>query len=125
MRGCQYCCLRKFGESLLGVKLPLTLGHNNAGYVAAVGADVSDFNKGDVVLGLAGGMLPCSFQSLPWECVVTNSIWGSYKELREVQALAAAGKLKSRVQRFPLDNINIVLDNMRRGQMDGQAVITP
>jgi len=78
-----------------------------------------------MVLGLAGGVLPYSFLSLPMECVVTNSIWGCYNELKEVLALAEAGKLKSRIHRFPLDDINEVLDAMRKGKMDGQAVIVP
>lgn len=78
-----------------------------------------------MVLGLAGGVLPYSFLSLPMECAVTNSIWGSYDELKEVLALAEAGKLLSRIQRFQLDDINSVFNSMRHGEMDGQAVITP
>ena len=78
-----------------------------------------------MVLGLAGGTLPYSFLALPFECVLTNSIWGSYNELEEVLALAAMGKIKMHVQRFPLKDINEVFSRLRKGQIEGQAVITP
>lgn len=74
-----------------------------------------------VLVGLAGGLLP----RLPSECVVTNSIWGSYTELKEVLALATAGKIRCQIERFPLDCINEVFQLIERKQIQGQAVITP
>jgi len=82
--------------------------------------------KGIIMLvGLAGGTLPYSFLGLPSECVVTSSVWGSYTELEETLALAAAGKVLVRIQRFPLEEINDVFHLLEKGQVKGQAVITP
>jgi len=78
-----------------------------------------------MLLGLAGGTLPYSFLALPAECVLTNSVWGTYNELEEVLALAAAGKIKADIQRFPLKDINAVFSSIRKGQLEKQAVITP
>jgi propanol-preferring alcohol dehydrogenase len=82
--------------------------------------------KGVIMLvGLAGGSLPYSFRGLPSECIVTNSKWGSYTELEEVLALAATGKVQARIQRFSLEDINEMFYLLERGQIQGQAVITP
>ena len=78
-----------------------------------------------VLVGVAGGTLPYSFLGLPSECVVTNSVWGSYTELEEVLALAVDGKVQARIRRFPLEDINEVLHLLEKGQILGQAVITP
>jgi propanol-preferring alcohol dehydrogenase len=82
--------------------------------------------KGIIVLvGLARGTLPYSFFGLPWECVVTNSQWGSYTELEELLSLASDGKVRARIQRFSLDEINEVFQILKKGQIQDQAVITP
>jgi propanol-preferring alcohol dehydrogenase len=78
-----------------------------------------------MLLGLAGGILPYSFLALPAECVLANSVWGTYNELKEVLALAAMGKIKADIKRFPLKDINDVFSGMRKGRIEGQAVITP
>jgi len=66
-----------------------------------------------MLLGLAGGTLPYSFLTLPFECVLTNSVWGTYNELEEVLALAAMGRIKMNIKRFPLEDINEVFSGMR------------
>jgi len=43
--------------------------------------------------------------------------------LRAVLALAAAGKLHCRTESQPLDQINQVLDRMRRGGIYGRVVL--
>lgn len=78
-----------------------------------------------MVLGIGDGILPYSFLSLPMECVVTNSIWGSYNEMTELLTLAVDGKVKSQIKHFQLEDINKVFDGMRRGDIGGQAVIIP
>lgn len=47
----------------------------------------------------------------------------SRQELREVLKLAAAGKIRSRVRRFALQDVNQVLDLLERGEISGRAVI--
>lgn len=78
-----------------------------------------------MVLGLGNGILPYSFLSLPMECVVTNSVWGSYNEMIELLSLTVNGKVKSQIKHFQLEDINKVFDGMRKGDIGGQAVIVP
>jgi propanol-preferring alcohol dehydrogenase len=78
-----------------------------------------------VVVGIAGGTLPYSFFGVRAECTVTSSYWGSYTELQEVLALAREGKIRPTVRRYPLSEVNDVLDRLERGEIDGRAVITP
>jgi propanol-preferring alcohol dehydrogenase len=78
-----------------------------------------------VVVGLAGGTLPYAFLGVRAECTVTCSYWGSYTELQEVLALAREGKIRPTVRRYPLPEVNRVLDRLERGEIDGRAVITP
>lgn len=82
--------------------------------------------EGDIALvGLAGGTLPVSFFSQPYECSVSTTYWGSAIELMEVLELARAGKIKAHVQQFPLEQVGEVYERLRRGEIQGRAVICP
>lgn len=59
------------------------------------------------------------------EVRVQSSTVGTREDLREVLALAAAGKVRCQVTTYPLARANQVLDNLRRGQILGRAVLTP
>jgi propanol-preferring alcohol dehydrogenase len=59
------------------------------------------------------------------ECRIVSSAVGTRQDLREVLEMAAAGKLRSRVETKPLAQINAVLELMRRGQITGRTVVTP
>jgi alcohol dehydrogenase, propanol-preferring len=50
---------------------------------------------------------------------------GTRQELREILALGAQGKVRSQSTVRPLREVNAVLEEMRRGQLAGRAVITP
>jgi len=78
-----------------------------------------------VVVGAGGGTLPFSFFGLPAESVVTTSYWGSYNELVELLALAAQGTIRPIVHRFPLEEVNDLLDRLERGKLTGRAVLVP
>ena len=54
--------------------------------------------------------------------ILTSAV-GSRQDLREVLALAAAGKIKTVAESFRLDQINEVFDRMRQGKISGRAVI--
>ncbi len=77
------------------------------------------------LIGLAGGTLAYSALGLPWEAEVVSSAWGTRAELAEVLDLARNGKIQSRVQTYPLQQINDALSDLRAGKVDGRAVITP
>jgi propanol-preferring alcohol dehydrogenase len=77
------------------------------------------------VVGLAGGSLPFRFGALPFDCAITLPYWGSAVELMEVLELARQGKIRARVQRFPLGQVADAYTQLREGKIDGRAVITP
>jgi propanol-preferring alcohol dehydrogenase len=77
------------------------------------------------IVGLAGGTLPFSMITVPWECSVQTVYWGSVTELAEVIALAHAGKIAAHVERFPLTQAGEAYERMREGSLRGRAVIVP
>jgi propanol-preferring alcohol dehydrogenase len=82
--------------------------------------------EGDLALvGLAGGAYPLSFFSQPYELAVATTYWGSSIELLEVIELARAGRIDARVERYPLDQAADVYERLRRGEIDGRAVVCP
>ena len=56
------------------------------------------------LVGAGGGSISYGFFTLPYEVSVSTTYWGSLPELVEVMALAERGMIRSRVQRFPLDD---------------------
>jgi propanol-preferring alcohol dehydrogenase len=82
--------------------------------------------RGDItVVGLAGGTLPYRFFGIPYECSVASTYWGSAVELREVIALARAGRIHVQVERFTLDRAVEAYGLLRDGRIEGRAVVTP
>jgi propanol-preferring alcohol dehydrogenase len=50
---------------------------------------------------------------------------GTRQDLREVLAMAAAGKVRCQVTARPLAQANVVLEEMRAGRITGRVVLTP
>ena len=76
-------------------------------------------------VGRGGGSLPVSPASLPFGCSVDIPTWGTLPELAEVVALARAGAIRTRAQRFTLDQAADAYRLLRRGELHGRAVVTP
>jgi len=91
----------------------------------ALSAQIVRFESHLTVVGLAGGTFQFGFGALPFECQLTIPYWGSAVELLEVLDLARAGKIRSHVERFPLDRVEDAYEKMRAGTLDGRAVICP
>jgi alcohol dehydrogenase, propanol-preferring len=110
----------------------LTGGEGAQGVVDFVGADATlrqAYQSAGrlarvVVVGLAGGILPFTTQSLN-EVEVTTSSWGSIQELSEVLALARKGLLRTHIQRVGFDEMNQTFDKLAHGQIEGRAVLVP
>jgi alcohol dehydrogenase, propanol-preferring len=58
------------------------------------------------------------------EARIQASTVGTRQDLREVLAMAAAGKLHCHVQTHPLQDVNLVLNQLRQGQISGRTVLT-
>ena len=77
------------------------------------------------LVGIAGGALSFSYLTTPTELSIASTFYGSIPELIEVVALAAAGKIRTQVEPFPLDQAGYVYQQLREGKIRGRAVITP
>jgi propanol-preferring alcohol dehydrogenase len=77
------------------------------------------------IVGIAGGALPVSFFSVPYEVSIQTTYWGSRPELREVLDLGARGLIRPRVVTFPLDQAPEAYRQLAAGKVDGRAVIVP
>ncbi len=79
------------------------------------------------VVGLFGGSLDIPLATLPLRGVgVIGVCVGSLPELRELVALARAGKVKPLpIETRPLDAAQQALDDLRAGRIRGRVVLTP
>jgi propanol-preferring alcohol dehydrogenase len=78
-------------------------------------------------IGLAGGAARMKvLENTRFEVQFEATLWGTIKELREVIALAESGQLTPiPIEPAPLDRINDVYARLKRGEIQGRAVITP
>ncbi|HEU0057379.1 MAG TPA: NAD(P)-dependent alcohol dehydrogenase [Gaiella sp.] len=82
--------------------------------------------EGEVtVVGLAGGAFQFRFGAMPWDAAITVPYWGSTIELMEVLDLARAGRIRSHVEHFALDQAPDVYQRLRDGKIEGRAVVVP
>ncbi len=77
------------------------------------------------IVGLAGGTLPVSFFSVPYELSVQTTYWGSRPELVEVLDLGARGLIKPKVTTFSLESAVAAYEALEAGELEGRAVIVP
>lgn len=77
------------------------------------------------IVGLGGGVLPYGQGKIPWGARVFTPFYGSIGELRELIALAASGRIRAHVTRYPLDRVADAYQAMHDGTLEGRAVICP
>jgi propanol-preferring alcohol dehydrogenase len=81
---------------------------------------------GDItIVGIAGGTLPVSFFSLPYEVSIQTTYWGFRSELIEMLDLAARGLVKPAVTTFALDDAMDAYRAMETGKFQGRLVVDP
>ena len=69
---------------------------------------------------------PLTFDAVKFarsEARILTSVVGTRQDVRDTLALAAEGKLRCRVETRPLEQINEILDAMKRGALLGRTVI--
>ncbi|MEJ8856597.1 NAD(P)-dependent alcohol dehydrogenase [Variovorax robiniae] len=77
------------------------------------------------VLGVGGGSLKWNLFDMPAEASIGSSYWGSPSELREVVALAQAGRIRTNVQYFDIEDTAEAYRLLEDGKVEGRIVITP
>jgi alcohol dehydrogenase, propanol-preferring len=79
-----------------------------------------------VIVGLFGKNIKAPLvPSVINEYKIHCSLWGNYNELREVIELAVRGRIKHRINKFSLSDINQAINLLKNGKMLGRAVIIP
>src|SRR5205085_7553305 len=74
-----------------------------------------------VVVGMPAE--PLTFPAIMMrEITITSTATGTRDDLREVLGLAAEGKVRCLTETAPLEAINDILDQMRRGKIAGRVV---
>jgi alcohol dehydrogenase, propanol-preferring len=98
----------------VGAESTLALG-------AAIGRSMGDLT----IVGIAGGILPVGFFTIPYEMSVQTTYWGTRPELIEVLDLAARGLIQPRVSTFTLDDAFDAYRALKAGDIEGRAVVVP
>lgn len=76
---------------------------------------------GTVIIGVHANIGTVPF---PLEKKVVGSLLGTRQQMREVLALAAAGKIKAVCEPYPLDQAGEALSRLKRGEIRARAVLT-
>ena len=83
-------------------------------------------SRGEIVMvGMGGGVLPFQNGLIPYGCALTYTLGGSTKELAEVVALAESGRIKPRIEKCSLDDIDEVYKRLHDNEVSGRVVIVP
>lgn len=81
---------------------------------------------GDITLvGIAGGAVPFSFFSQPYEVSMQTTYWGTRPELVELLNLAARGLVSVESTTYSLDDSAQAYRDLAAGRVLGRAVIVP
>lgn len=78
-----------------------------------------------IMIGLGGGAYPAEFRKTPLGATFAITMGASIGELAEVVALAEAGRIQLRTERFPLEKAPEVYERMESNQLSGRAVLLP
>ena len=77
------------------------------------------------VVGAGGGSVPFDFFKVPPGAQLVTSLNGGSIALQEVVGLAALGRLKILVDRYPLSAAKQAYDDFEHGRLVGRAVLIP
>lgn len=90
-----------------------------------LGFDLLAASGAYVSVGLIGTRIDIPlFPFVAREFTYQGSFWGNYSDLKEVVALAQAGKIKHSLVRVPFKKINEHLELLRDGDIVGRAVVS-
>ena len=123
----------KVGDEIQSKVKDLTGGHGaevvldfvGSAQTMALGASLCRVLGDFTIVGIAGGVLPFSFFSIPYETSLQTTYWGSRVELAEVLDLAAHHLITPKISKFNLEDAPQVYLDLAAGKIEGRAVIVP
>jgi len=77
------------------------------------------------IVGYGGEFSNTTLDFINREIMVVGNLVGTYNELYELVNLYLMGKVKLKVQTFPLSQANEVLDMLKEGKIFGRAILVP
>jgi propanol-preferring alcohol dehydrogenase len=108
-----------------GVGADVVLDFVGADATMSLGAAITRQTGDLTIVGIAGGTIPFSFFTVPYEVSIQTTYWGSRPELIEVLDLAARGLITPHYTTFPLSEAAHAYELLARGEVAGRAVIVP
>lgn len=120
-------------DQAVGAIKDLTSGHGADVVLDFVGATptmelarAAARTLGDVtIVGLAGGEVPLSFFTQPYEVSIQTTYWGAHPELVELLDLAARGQVHVETTTYSLDQAMQAYHDLKDGKVRGRAVVVP
>lgn len=110
-------------ELTRGVGAHLVLDLVGSDATIALAAELCAADGEVALIGLGGGSIQLRFGLLRYGARIRTPFWGSAVELIDVLRLAADGRLRPAVERFPLARAGDAYARLRDGQLAGRAVI--
>ena len=77
------------------------------------------------IIGYGGTLEIPAIDVISTERNVIGNLVGSYNDLVELMALAAAGKVEMLTQTYPLDAVTDAMDDLERGRLRGRGILVP
>lgn len=77
------------------------------------------------IIGYGGTVEIPAIDVISTERNVIGNLVGSYNDLDELMALAAAGKVEMLTQTYPLDAVNDAMDDLEGGRLRGRGILVP
>jgi NAD+-dependent secondary alcohol dehydrogenase Adh1 len=77
------------------------------------------------IIGYGGTVEIPAIDVISTERNVIGNLVGSYNDLDELMALAAAGKVEMLTQTYPLDAVHDAMDDLERGRLRGRGILVP
>ena len=123
----------KVGDEIQSKVKDLTGGHGaevvldfvGSEKTMALGASLCRVLGDFTIVGIAGGALPFSFFSVPYEVSLQTTYWGGRVELAEVLDLAAHKLIIPKISKFNLEDAPQVYLDLAAGKIEGRAVVVP
>jgi NAD+-dependent secondary alcohol dehydrogenase Adh1 len=77
------------------------------------------------VIGYGGTIEVPTIDIISTERNMIGNLVGSYNDLAELMALAAAGKVRLLTKTYPLDAVNDAMDDLETGRLRGRGILVP
>lgn len=77
------------------------------------------------VIGYGGTVNVPAIDIISTERNVVGNLVGSYNELAELMALAAAGKVTLHTRTYQLEAVNDAMDDLEQGRLQGRGILIP